>query len=122
MTKYQSVLLVDDDPVSNFVLDTMFRKMDICTNNRMCRNGEEALQVLKAHQLSPDLIFLDLQMPIMDGLEFLDKYYASGLKSQETKIIVYTTTIDDWEKEKCKGLPIILKPITLEKIATAIGN
>jgi len=120
MTKYQSVLLVDDDPVSSFVLDTMFRKMDICTNNRMCRNGEEALHALQDQQLSPELIFLDLQMPVMDGIEFLDKFNASGLKLPETKIIVYTTSLNELEKEKCKGLPVIIKPITPEKMA-ALG-
>ena len=120
MTKFKSVLLVDDDPVSNFVMDTLFRKMQLCNNTSICRNGEEALHLLKDCRLLPELIFLDIQMPVMDGLEFLDKYYSSGLSTKETKIIVYTTGLDTGEKEKCKGLPVILKPMTMEKMASAI--
>ena len=86
----------------------------------MCRNGEEALHLLKTSQLIPELIFLDLQMPVMDGIEFLDNYRAAGLNRNGTKIIVYTTTITDVEKEKCKGIPVVLKPLTPDKI-TGIG-
>jgi CheY-like chemotaxis protein len=73
------ILLVDDDPVSNFVTKRLLSKLDIAKEIIVCSNGYDAFSFLhnaKESQL-PDLILFDLNMPGMNGFEFVELYKKS---------------------------------------------
>lgn len=86
MAKTQpSILVVEDDIALNDAYNTILTSAGYDT--RVAFNGEEALEVVK--QQEPDIIFLDLRMPVMDGIGFL-KAYEPKAKHPHVKIIVFS--------------------------------
>jgi len=123
------ILCVDDDPITLMLCKMVISKSSFATEIITAQNGEEALNYfddLKLNNLGaeikkyPSLVFLDLNMPVMDGWEFLDHFskeeYTSAFKN--TKIIVLSSTIDPNDIEKSKTYSMVLdflsKPITKE--------
>jgi len=123
------ILCVDDDPITLMLCKMVIAKSSFASEIITAQNGEEALNYfddLKLNNLGaeikkyPSLVFLDLNMPVMDGWEFLDHFskeeYTSAFKN--TKIIVLSSTIDPNDIEKSKTYPMVLdflsKPITKE--------
>ncbi len=91
--KLNCILLVDDDPDDNFYHQIIIKEMNIVNNIDVVRNGIEALEYLKNDkQLPPDLIFLDLNMPKMNGWEFLEQYKQLGIGQKARVLIVILTT------------------------------
>lgn len=86
MAKTQpSILIVEDDLALNDAYKTILSSAGYDT--RAAFNGEEALEMVK--QQDPDIIFLDLRMPVMDGIGFL-KAYEPKSKHPHVKIIVFS--------------------------------
>lgn len=86
MVKTQpSILIVEDDLALNEAYKTILSSVGYDT--RAAFNGEEALEMVK--QQDPDIIFLDLRMPVMDGIGFL-KAYEPKTKHPHVKIIVFS--------------------------------
>lgn len=110
MDKKKKFLVVDDDEIflftANYVLKKLFPDMEIITS----KNGEEALEQLKNE--APQAMFLDLNMPIMDGWEVLDSLSADSEKAP-FPIIIVTSSIDPSDKEKANRHPF--KPNFVEK-------
>jgi CheY-like chemotaxis protein len=123
------ILCVDDDPITLMLCKMVIAKSSFASEIITAQNGEEALNYfddLKLNNLGaeikkyPSLVFLDLNMPVMDGWEFLDHFskeeYTSAFKN--TKIIVLSSTIDPNDIEKSKTYSMVLdflsKPITKE--------
>ena len=123
------ILCVDDDPITLMLCKMVIAKSSFASEIITAQNGEEALNYfddLKLNNLGaeikkyPSLVFLDLNMPVMDGWEFLDHFskeeYTSAFK--KTKVIVLSSTIDPNDIEKSKTYPMVLdflsKPITKE--------
>ena len=70
--KIQSILTVDDDENDQFICEYTIRKFDPSIRVIKAFDGSEALDVL--HRETPDAIILDINMPVMNGFEFLDRY------------------------------------------------
>jgi len=77
--KLANVLVIDDDEISNFIYTRVISASGIVENIKSCMSGQEALNYLK--ELSetnpeqfPAMIFLDINMPVMNGWDFLDQY------------------------------------------------
>ena len=91
------------------------------------KNGEDAIayfnQLKNNQEIPPELVLLDLNMPIMNGWELLDAYLELefNLIFKETKFIVLSSTIDPSDIEKSKSYPMVIdfisKPITKEILA-----
>ena len=117
MDNKKKLLVVDDDEIflftANYVLKKLFPDMEIVTS----KNGEEALEQLKNE--TPQAMFLDLNMPIMDGWEVLDNLSASN-ESSPFPIIIVTSSIDPADKEKANRHPFkpgfVEKPLSEENI------
>lgn len=99
MKKLNCILLVDDDDTTNFYNEFLIKKMGIAENIRVARNGLEALEYLRktgdgdgASFLKPQLIFLDINMPLMDGFQFLEEYQKLDSSSQGDMLIVMLTS------------------------------
>lgn len=93
MTKAQrTILVVEDDAVLNEAYQTILQQAGY--DVKMAFNGLEAIKV--TNDIEPDLIFLDLRMPVMDGIEFLKKYQVKE-KHPNVKIIIFSNY--DMQKE-----------------------
>ncbi len=74
MKKYNTVFVIDDDIVFHFIIKKLFLKTDLQVNANYFFNGLEAIEVLKNQEIVPDLILLDINMPIYDGWQFLEEF------------------------------------------------
>lgn len=125
------ILCVDDDPITLMLCKMVISKASFAKEIITAQNGEEALiyfDELKLNNLGsdikkyPELILLDLNMPVMGGWEFLDHFskndYAPFFK--QCKVIVLSSTIDPDDIKKAKTYPMVLdflsKPITKEML------
>ncbi|MFD1466596.1 response regulator [Hymenobacter caeli] len=123
MNKLSSVLLVDDDPTTNFVSEHLLRALGVTEHILVAHNGEEALaQLARAcpplGPACPALILLDVNMPVMSGIEFLEAYYPQP-PSPPTVVVVLTTTTHPGDLARLAGFPVaevITKPLTLGKL------
>lgn len=128
MKKLKTILLVDDSESSNFYNKKLIEKIDAADNVYSAENGKEALDFInKKHPYEcnvpdPNLILLDLNMPKMNGYEFLDELDKLP-KSYTQKIMIVILTTSDWGKDKeqvkkychlVQGL--IQKPLYKEKL------
>ncbi|MFD2585797.1 response regulator [Croceitalea marina] len=115
------ILIIDDDEITNFITTTNLTKMGY-TNNLVVTNGQEGIDYLLANQC-PELILLDLNMPVMDGWEFLE--VKERLKiCPDTPIIVTTSSGRPEDMEKTDSfnniLKYMVKPIDFEKVSTLL--
>ncbi len=121
------ILCIDDDPITLMLCKIVIKKALFSNEIITATNGEEALHyfnTLKQSKLSsklsaeqPQLIFLDLNMPVMGGWEFLDSFVTEDYSDfNTTKVIVLSSTIDPEDLEKAKKYPMVIdflsKPIT----------
>ncbi|WP_298137510.1 response regulator [Flavobacterium sp.] len=121
------ILCVDDDPITLMLCKKVISKAEFSNEIDTAPNGEKALLYLENiieekndDTQFPELIFLDLNMPVMNGWEFLDIFstdkYSKVFKN--TKVIVLSSTIDPKDIEKSKSYPMVInflsKPITFE--------
>lgn len=123
MKKIDIACIIDDDPIFVFGAKRIMQFADFCTAFMIFHNGEEALNNLKsiivAGEKLPDMILLDLNMPIMDGWQFLDEF--TKIKT-EKKITIYiiTSSIDPADVTRSKAYQnvnnYIVKPITMETL------
>ncbi len=108
--KISRVLLVDDDDDANHFQEKIIRKNNFAENIDKAVNGVEALDYLndciKGKHPLPEIIFLDLNMPKMDGWTFLEKYnqLSEEVKSKIT-LIILTSSINPDDAEKAKKTP-----------------
>lgn len=121
--KLDCILLVDDDPDDNFFHQIIINEMNIVHTIEIAKNGIEALAYLKKEdQKPPDIIFLDLNMPKMNGWEFLE-HYKNLDTSQKPKvlIIILTTSANPEHIEKAKEIQDVTgfetKPLTKEMLS-----
>jgi len=114
------IMLIDDDEDDNYFHQIILRKMDIAHRIVVAESGLEALDYL-AKENAPDIMFLDINMPGMDGWDFLDEYKKLNERQKTPVIIIMlTTSISPADKEKAEKLPEITafqsKPMTPEML------
>lgn len=111
VTKCNIIMLLDDNEIDNYVHAKLFKSTNFAKRVYVHTSSKSALEFLKnieeagsfPNELIPEYIFLDLNMPMMDGFNFLDEFekYPTDLKSK-IKVIILTTSInpDDLQKSK----------------------
>lgn len=109
--KLKHLLLVDDDPTTNFFNRHLIGKMGIFDKIHEAENGQVALDKIKElHDIgeSPAMILLDINMPIMNGFEFLDRY-AELEKEMKSSVVVcmLTTSLAKEDLERSKEYAIL---------------
>ncbi|MBD3582586.1 response regulator [Flavobacterium selenitireducens] len=122
----QKILCVDDDPITLMLYKMVISKAEFAEQVDTAQNGEEAIAyfdgLLKSGAEHPKLIFLDLNMPVMGGWEFLDLFSTSKYEAFSTvKVIVLSSTIDPQDIEKSKSYKQVIdfrsKPISKEMLS-----
>lgn len=124
------ILCIDDDPITLMLCKKVISKSEFSNEVITAQNGEEALHHFNnlkykknkdSSNRKPELIFLDLNMPVMGGWEFLDHFTSLDYSEfNSINVIVLSSTIDPDDLIKAKKYPIIIdflsKPITLQML------
>lgn len=121
MQKLSSVLLIDDDATNNFLNERLLQRLEVADQLLVAENGSEALELLsQSETAAPALILLDVNMPGMTGIEFLERYQAQReAQTQSTVVIMLTTTMDSRDLARINELHInglVSKPLNEEKV------
>ena len=119
MPQFNCILLVDDDYVNNFLTERVIRKLTIAKEIKAVRNGEEALTYLSEEKNTiPELILLDINMPEMNGIEFL-KNFKKMVLDYNIRVILLTGIVTPEIRKKLASLgyaDVIEKPFSEEKL------
>ncbi len=124
MQSFYSIILVDDDPINNLINKRLITKLEISPVVEEFLEAEQALQRIAC--LDNDekiLIFLDINMPVMNGWDFLS-FYLEKFQNRSDKIIMLSSSIDFQDRQKAKLFScvegFIEKPLTPEKIKNVL--
>ncbi len=127
--KLVTILLVEDDGVDVINVQRAFKKNNIQNPLKVAKNGLEAFSMLRGTDgfekivPQPQIILLDLNMPQMNGLEFL-KELRSDEELKSLSVFVMTTSNDDRDRMDAYNLNVagyILKPVSFEKFVAAVS-
>ena len=131
MKTINNMTLIDDDEVFVFLTKKAIERTHLVELIRVFSNGLDAIDFLREHRDNvdalPEIILLDLSMPIMDGWQFLDQFSKLAPKIDK-KIIIYlcssSISPNDIQLAKKNSLvtDYVIKPITKEKLIELIKN
>jgi CheY-like chemotaxis protein len=126
--KFNDVFVVDDDKIFHFIIKKLLLNNNINVNSIFFENGLQAIEGIKTKlnkgENPPDLILLDINMPVLDGWQFLEEFKA--LKDRITKdISIYIISSSDHLSDKNKAKvyqdevkDYFLKPVTSDDLKT----
>ncbi|MEX0772891.1 MAG: response regulator [Balneolales bacterium] len=127
-----NILCVEDDYISQMLMKRVLSKSSFAREIHIVSNGYEALEFYKNlldlddTPSYPSLVLLDLNMPILNGWEFLDEFIDSYLPHfKDTKVAILTSSIDNEDRQKAKGYSIVTdfisKPLTVDMLKKLKG-
>jgi len=129
MRKLKCIMLVDDNPDDNFYHERVIKKCNAAEIVVARQTGESALDYLRSNggddELHPNLIFLDVNMPGMNGWEFLEEYERLDASFKSSVIVVMLTTSqnpDDRAKAIGMNADFKTKPLTPETLEEIMGR
>ncbi len=124
----ETVFCIDDDPITLMLCEKVFNKTAFCNKTIKALNGELALNYFKELVLNnsenktiPNLILLDLNMPVVNGWEFLQIFENEIITHfSDLKVIILSSSLNPDDKEIIKKHPVIIdfitKPLTIESV------
>lgn len=131
MTKYNAVMLIDDNEIDNLINQKIIESSNICNHIFTHTGGKGAIEFLRNAEkiaeaagnkgLMPEIIFLDIDMPLMDGFQFLDEFenLSENIRNH-CKIVMLTSSINSKDVKKSKRYgnvkEYINKPLTKESL------
>jgi len=126
MKKFNEVFVVDDDKIYHFILKKLLKKNKIEVNSHFFENGQEAIERLminseRGYNL-PDLILLDINMPVMDGWQFLEEFKKIKEKlNKNTTIYMISSSNSYADLQRAKQFPeevmdYFMKPVSFDDI------
>ncbi|MDO1451100.1 response regulator [Rhodocytophaga aerolata] len=138
MKQLDKILIVDDDQTSTYLVKSLLEDLQVASHIATATNGKEALDYIdahckgaaKAHQQAsanfcPELILLDINMPVMNGFEFLEECKQRHcFKDHQVKVVMLSSSAAQIDIQQAKVYQVseyIVKPLTEEKIIELIG-
>jgi CheY-like chemotaxis protein len=124
----KNVLLVDDDSIFNFLNKETLLRMGFVNDIHTALNGKQAIDLFNSYyggsKPLPDIILLDLNMPIMDGFGFLEAFRKLDLPDKDqVKIIIVTSSDDREDIRRAKDLGVrqyLIKPLEEHSLRQAL--
>ena len=122
MKKLKCILLIDDNPSDNSFHQMIIEEMNITENIEITTNGIDALDFLNnENSVLPDLILLDINMPKMNGWEFLEEYKKiDPIKKAKMVVVILSTSINPGDIKRAKEIDDVsdfeTKPLDMDAI------
>jgi CheY-like chemotaxis protein len=133
MKKINCILLVEDNPADNYYHEIIIAEAGVCNHIKTALNGLEALAYLRKSTEQnqtesfphPDIIFLDINMPRMNGFEFLEEYKKlDGSMKSKVVISILTTSLNPEHQIKAMAFKVVneflTKPLSEEVLLEII--
>ena len=126
--KFKSILLIDDNAADNRYNQIILEEMNVVDDIKIAESGSEALEILeKNNNTEPELILLDINMPKMNGWEFLEAYKKMNADEDRKKVVVIlTTSMNPEDKKKADEIKDVaefnIKPLTPEMLKKIIDK
>lgn len=131
MNEIDTLYIIDDDDTHQFIVQRAISSINVVNSIKIFSNGKLAIDfldgALKSKEAIPDVILLDLNMPVMDGWEFLEHYFL--LKPRiEKKIYIYvvSSSVNPSDMERAERISAvtdyIVKPLSREKLIKLLSN
>ena len=127
MKKINVACIIDDDPIFVRVVQKMMDVASFCNSVQMFGNGQEAINALlnMSEAEYPDIVFLDINMPVMDGWGFLEAFEGLGLPGS-LQLFVVSSTINPAEIERARSYSFVAdfyeKPITVKVLEDILAR
>jgi len=126
----KSVLIVDDDEASVFLSKLFIENLELDIDVFSANDGKAALEVLEEKNINPEvgnsftpcLVVLDINMPVMNGWQFLDAYQKRFPKELQSNIVIAMMTVSEDERDFIRAMnnpfinEYISKPLTDERV------
>jgi len=116
--KMQTVMIVDDNEGDQLLTKLIVEAFDDSIAISQAYDGREALNSLVESSIQPDLIFLDINMPVMDGYEFLEEFERFGREA--TVVLMLSSSIREVDRQKILRYRVVKKdiekPVTLDML------
>ncbi|MGO2358061.1 response regulator [Mesonia sp.] len=127
MSKLKLACIIDDDPIFIFGLKKVMNSVEFSEEIMIFKNGEDALHGLidlkNEPETLPEVILLDLSMPVMDGWQFLDEFTKVKIEKKIT-IYIVSSSIDPMDYERAKSYNdiqnYIIKPVQTEDLKSIL--
>lgn len=129
MNKINTFCIVDDDDIYQFTTSVLLKKTDLVNKIIVFSNGLKAINFLKDEMGNkeniPDVLFLDINMPVMDGWEFLEEYLLiKPMMPKSVVIYMVSSSVDEKDVIKSKSISALsgylVKPISSQNIMEVI--
>ena len=125
MKKINSAFIIDDDDIFIYGTRRVMQELNFCENISVFKNGQEAINGIKEHiklgKELPDIILLDINMPIMNGWDFLEEL-AETANLNKDKVLLYliSSSVDPVDIDRAKKIELVtnyfIKPITPKQV------
>lgn len=125
MKKVNSAFIIDDDDIFIYGTRRVMQELNFCENISVFKNGQEAIDGIKEHiklgKELPDIILLDINMPIMNGWDFLEEL-AQTPNLNKNKVLLYliSSSVDPVDIDRAKKIELVtnyfIKPITPKQV------
>ena len=122
--KINKIFLLDDDPIVNIINEQLFRKFNASKQYIVCRTSQEAVDYINSANPLPEVVIIDLNIPLINGFEFLDKFYDKFLS--DLSVYILTSSINPIDYNKAMGYPFVKgylkKPLTRDVVQKIIAE
>lgn len=121
MSSYKTCLLIDDNYIDNFVTRKILESGEFAEKVIVSQSATDAIDSLRLGAVKPDVIFLDIRMPLMGGFEFLQEYDKLDIENKQSiKIFMLSSSLDPTDLKKSTNnkyiTSFIHKPLTQKSL------
>ncbi len=100
LDRFKTCLLIDDNYIDNFVTRKILEVSKFAETIIVVRSATEAIKSLQDGTVKPDVIFLDVRMPLMSGFEFLEAYDKINIDKSDIKVFMLSSSLDPLDIRK----------------------
>jgi CheY-like chemotaxis protein len=118
------ILLVEDNPNDAELTQRALRKVNLGTKVAIARDGAEAIDYLMGNKPKPKVVFLDLKLPKIDGIEVLRRTRADS-RTRSIPVVVLTSSQEERDISECYKLGVnsyVVKPVEFDRFYKAVGD